>query len=44
MAKIQKVVRDIRNLQDFYKKTTLLRERIKKKDVERSKSKYSVNQ
>jgi len=37
MTKIQKVVRDIRNLQDFYKRTQLLRARIKKKDLERSK-------
>ncbi|MBW2368901.1 MAG: hypothetical protein JRH15_13555 [Deltaproteobacteria bacterium] len=38
MTKIQKVVRDIQNLQDFYKKTKLLRDRIKKKDLERSKA------
>jgi len=37
MTKIQKVVRDIRNLQDFYNRTKLLRARIKKKDLERSK-------
>ena len=37
MTKIQKVVRDIQNLQDFYKRTKLLRARIKKKDLERSK-------
>jgi len=39
MNKIQKVVRDIQNLQDFYKKTKLLRGRIKKKDLERYKVK-----
>lgn len=37
MTKIQKVVRDIQNLQDFYNRTKLLRARIKKKDLERSK-------
>ena len=41
MKKIQKVVRDIQNLQDFYKKTKLLRGRIKKKDLERSKVKQA---
>ena len=34
MTKIQKVVRDIQNLQDFYKRTKLLRARIKKKGLE----------
>ena len=38
MAKIQKVVRDIQNLQDFYKKTKFLRDRIKNKGIEHSKS------
>ncbi len=33
MTKIQKVVRDIENLQDFYKRTKLLRARIKKKGL-----------
>ena len=37
MTKIQKVVRDIENLQDFYKKTKLLRDRIKKKGLGRKK-------
>ena len=37
MTKIQKVVRDIQNLQNFYKRTKLLRARIKKKDLDRSK-------
>ena len=37
MTKIQKVVRDIENLQDFYKKTKLLRARIKKKGLGRKK-------
>ena len=41
MTKIQKVVRDIQNLQDFYKRTKLLRARIKKKDLERSKVKQA---
>jgi len=36
MTKIQKVVREIENLQDFYKRTKLLRTRIKKKDSERT--------
>jgi hypothetical protein len=34
MTKIQKVLRDIQNLQDFYKRTLLLRTRIKKKGLE----------
>ncbi len=42
MTKIQKVVRDIHNLQVFYKRTKLLRARIKKKDLERSKVKASA--
>jgi hypothetical protein len=37
MKKIQKIVRDIQNLEDFYKRTKLLRARIKKKDFECSK-------
>ncbi len=37
MTKIQKVLRDIHNLQDFYKRTQLLRVRIKKKGLERLK-------
>jgi hypothetical protein len=37
MTKIQKVLRDIQNLQDFYKRTQLLRVRIKKKGLERLK-------
>ena len=41
MTKIQKVVRDIQNLQDFYKRTKSLRTRIKKKDLERSKVKQA---
>jgi len=41
MTKIQKVVRDIQNLQDFYNKTKLLRARIKKKDLERSKVEHA---
>jgi len=41
MTKIQKVVRDIQNLQDFYNKTKLLRARIKKKDLERSKVEHT---
>ncbi|MDM8522944.1 hypothetical protein QUF80_06180 [Desulfococcaceae bacterium HSG8] len=32
MTKIQEVVREIENLQDFYKKTKLLRTRIKSKN------------
>ena len=37
MKKIQKIVRDIQNLEDFYKRTKLLRTRIKKKNLECSK-------
>jgi type I restriction enzyme S subunit len=37
MTKIRKVVRDIENLQDFYKRTKLLRARIKKKGLGREK-------
>ena len=37
MTKIQKVLKDIQNLQDFYKRTQLLRVRIKKKGLERLK-------
>jgi hypothetical protein len=33
MTKIQKVVREIENLRDFYKRTKSLRDRIKKKNV-----------
>jgi len=36
MTRIQKVVREIENLQDFYKRTKWLRTRIKKKDSERT--------
>jgi hypothetical protein len=39
MTKIQKVVRDIENLQDFYKRTRLLRPRIKKKGLGHKKIK-----
>ena len=38
MTKIQKVLRDIENLRDFYKRTRLLRDGIKKKDLQRSKA------
>ncbi len=41
MTKIQKVVRDIENLQDFYKRTKLLRARIKKKGLERKKIEHA---
>ncbi len=37
MTKIEKVVRDIENLRDFYKRTGRLRARIKKKGLERAK-------
>jgi hypothetical protein len=37
MTKIQKVLKDIQNLQDFYKRTRLLRTRLKKKGLERLK-------
>jgi hypothetical protein len=37
MTKIQKVLKDIQNLQDFYKRTRLLRTRLKKKSLERLK-------
>jgi hypothetical protein len=37
MTKIQKVLRNIQNLQDFYKRTQSLRVRIKKKGLERLK-------
>jgi hypothetical protein len=43
MTKIQKVVRDIQNLQNFYKRTKLLRARIKKKDLERSKVEHQAS-
>ncbi len=35
MTKIQKVLREIENLRDFYKRTKSLRERIKKKAAAR---------
>jgi hypothetical protein len=38
MTKIQKVLRDIQNLQDFFKRTQLLRTRLKKKGLERLKT------
>ncbi len=41
MTKIQKVVRDIENLQDFYKRTKLLRARIKKKGLGRKKIEHA---
>jgi hypothetical protein len=37
MTKIQKVLRDIENLRDFYKRTQFLRTRLKKKSLERLK-------
>lgn len=37
MKNIQKIVKDIEDLQDFYKRTKLLRTRIKKKNLECSK-------
>jgi hypothetical protein len=43
MTKIQKVVRDIENLQDFYKRTRLLRARIKKKGLGRKKIERQVS-
>lgn len=39
MTRIVRVVRDIQNLQDFYKRTKALRSSIKKKGLERSKVK-----
>jgi hypothetical protein len=38
MTKIQKVLRDIQNLQDFFKRTQLIRTRLKKKGLERLKT------
>ncbi len=38
MKKIQKVLRDIENLRDFYKKTKVLRAKIMKKGLERMKA------
>ncbi len=38
MEKIQKVLRDIENLRDFYKRTKALRTKIKKKGLERIKA------
>ncbi len=38
MTKIEKVLRDIQDLQDFYKRTKSLRARIKKKELERNRS------
>lgn len=37
MTKIEKVLRDIQNLRDFYKRTRVLRTRLKKKSLERLK-------
>ncbi|MCP4109013.1 MAG: hypothetical protein GY749_26360 [Desulfobacteraceae bacterium] len=39
MTKIQKVVREIEDLRDFYKKTKSLRDNIKKSETERLKIK-----
>ncbi len=36
MTKIEKVLRDIQNLRDFYKRTMALRQRIKEKTAPRS--------
>jgi type I site-specific restriction endonuclease len=44
MTKIQKVVRDIENLQDFYKRTKLLRTRIKKKGLGYKKITYKADE
>lgn len=41
MTKIERVIRDIQNLQDFYKKTKSLRKRIRKKGLERSQTKQA---
>ena len=38
MSKIEKVIRDINNLQDFYKRTRLLRSQIKAKTSMRLKN------
>ncbi len=37
MTKIQKIIRDIQNLHNFYKKTKVLRAHVKKKAMKRSK-------
>jgi hypothetical protein len=37
MKKIQRVLRDIENLRDFYKRTEVLRTKIKKKGLARMK-------
>jgi hypothetical protein len=39
MTKIQKVLEEIQDMQDFYKRTKSLRTRIKENDLERSKVK-----
>lgn len=38
MSKIEKVIRDINNLRDFYKRTRLLRLQIKTKTSKQSKN------
>ena len=39
MTKIQKILREIEKLQDFYKRNKSLRTRIQKKEIERLKEK-----
>jgi len=43
MTKIQKVIREIEKLQDFYKRNRALRSRIQKKEIERLKEKLKKN-
>jgi rRNA-processing protein FCF1 len=43
MTKIQKVVREIEKLQDFYKRTESLRSRIQKKELENLKMKCTIS-
>jgi hypothetical protein len=43
MKKIQKVLRDIENLRDFYKRTEVLRTKIKKKGLARMKAEQDAS-
>ena len=44
MTKIQKILEEIQDMQDFYNRTKSLRTRMKEKDLERSKVKHaSIN-
>ena len=43
MKKIQKVLRDIENLRDFYKRTEVLRTKIMKKGLARMKAEQDAS-